>query len=463
MTKLLQSRLTTLLVPMVFLIPTAHAQIAPTYSNASLNGTYSFFSYFFDTTTTQSLTPSAGTALPVPQGFKTSIGTIAFDGAGNATITATKNKDGVLSPNNQTFTYSVASNGAFTTNQGISGTVVQDGKILIGGDLTSGDDPQIVLLIREEGANDNTATGANALAPATTGIGNTADGAYSLFANTSANYNTAVGYQTLYSNTTGLSNTASGATALQANSTGSNNTAFGVGALYSNTTGKGNAAQGSYALYNNTVGIRNLGVGNDALYDNVSGSNNIGIGYNAGFNVTTGSNNIEIGAQGTSSDNNTIQIGAQGTQASTTIAGIFGTTVTGSAVYVTSSGQLGVLASSERFKTDVATMGEASEKLAQLRPVTFKLKSDPQSTTQYGLIAEEVAKVYPELVIRNADGRIDGVRYEELAPMLLNVVQQQRAELAGQAKEIEAMRQQLDEVQQLEKRFDEFTRTHQPN
>jgi trimeric autotransporter adhesin len=101
------------------------------------------------------------------------------------------------------------------------------------------------------------------------------------------------------------------------------------------------------------------------------------------------------------------------------VAGVATTTVTGSAVYVTPSGQLGVLASSERFKTDVESMGAASEKLARLRPVTFKLKTDPDGTTQYGLIAEGVAKVYPELVIHGADGRINGVRYEELAPMLL--------------------------------------------
>ena len=194
-----------------------------------------------------------------------------------------------------------------------------------------------------------------------------------------------------------------------------------------------------------------------------SGSYNIALGFDAGYNVTTGSNNIEIGAQGTSSDNNTIQIGTQGTQTSTTIAGIYGTTITGSAVYVTPTGKLGVLASSERFKTDVTTMGEASEKLGQLRPVTFKLKADPQGTTQYGLIAEEVAKVYPELVIRGADGRIDGVRYEELAPMLLNVVQQQQTKLADQAREIADMRQQLAEVQDLEKRLDAFTKLHQAN
>jgi len=155
------------------------------------------------------------------------------------------------------------------------------------------------------------------------------------------------------------------------NTTGANNTAFGESALLSNTTGKGNAAQGVNALYHNTAGIRNLGIGSNALYDNTAGGYNIALGFDAGYNVTTGSDNIEIGTSGTPSDNGTIQIGVQGTQTSTTIAGIYGVPVSGMAVYVTSNGQLGVQASSERFKTDIATMPEISEKLKQLRPVTF--------------------------------------------------------------------------------------------
>jgi Chaperone of endosialidase len=440
MTQVLKFRRTVLFALLVFLVPAANAQLSPTYSNASLNGVYSFFSYFFDSTNTQPLAPAAGSPLPTPVGFKGEIGTVTFDGAGNATVSSTKNKDGVISSSSQSLTYTVASNGAVSISQGLSGTLLENGNIFIGGDLTSGDPPQIVLLVREEGSSDNTTTGANALSPATTGIGNTADGAFSLSSNTSANYNTAAGYA-----------------ALQANSTGSNNTAFGANALYSNTVGKGNEAQGVNALYNNTTGIRNLGVGSNALYANSSGSYNTALGYNAGYNVTTGSNNIEIGVPGTAGDNNTIQIGAQGTQTSTTIAGIYGTTITGSAVYVTPSGQLGVMASSERFKTEVEGMGTASEKLEQLRPVTFKLKTDPQGTTQYGLIAEEVARVYPELVIRGADGRIDGVRYEELAPMLLNAVQQQQAKLAAQAEQIEDMRQQLGRVRELEKQLARLT------
>jgi len=114
-----------------------------------------------------------------------------------------------------------------------------------------------------------------------------------------------------------------------------------LSALYLNTTGKGNAAQGSYALYHNTTGIRNLGIGSNALFDNSTGSYNIALGFNAGYNVANGSNNIEIGSSGTAGDDGTIQIGVQGTQTQTTIAGIYGTPVTGSPVYVTATGQLG--------------------------------------------------------------------------------------------------------------------------
>jgi hypothetical protein len=255
-------------------------------------------------------------------------------------------------------------------------------------------------------------------------------------------------------------NTAAGFAALQSDTSGPNNTAFGYQALFSNTVGKGNAAQGVNALYSNTSGIRNSGIGNNALLYNTSGSYNIALGFDAGSNVTTGSNNIEIGAAGTASDDGAIRIGAQGTQTSTTIAGISGTTLTGSAVYVTATGQLGVLASSQRFKTDVETMGAAGEKLGQLRPVTFKLKTDPTGTLQYGLIAEEVAMVYPELVIHGADGRIDGVRYEELSPILLHEVQQQQHELQVQratlqtlAKQNKSQAAQIRDLKRREERF----------
>jgi hypothetical protein len=126
--------------------------------------------------------------------------------------------------------------------------------------------------------------------------------------------------------------------------------------------------------------------------------------------------------------------------------------VTGSAVYVTSSGQLGVQGSSERFKTDIATMTPDSEKLQQLRPVTFHYKTDPDKVTQYGLIAEEVAQVYPELVIRDDSGKIMGVHYEELAPLLLNEIQRQQRINAQQAASNDA---QAREIAELKARADQ--------
>ena len=185
---------------------------------------------------------------------------------------------------------------------------------------------------------------------------------------------------------------------------------------------------------------------------------NIAEGYKAGYNLTTGSNNIDIGNLGVAAESGTIRIGTTSTQTKTFIAGIYGTSVTGSAVVVSSTGQRGVTVSSARYKTAIAPMGSDASKLNQLRPVSFKLKSDATGTRQYGLIAEEVAKVYPELVIRDEKGRIDGLRYDELAPMLLNQMQQQQqtidtqdANIRGieqQQKQFVAQSQQLRKVQQ---------------
>jgi hypothetical protein len=262
-----------------------------------------------------------------------------------------------------------------------------------------------------------------------------------------------VGLAALSANGSGGSNTAIGAQALQYNDSGANNTAFGYQALYANTSGKGNAAQGVNALHWNTTGIRNLGIGSNALYAS-NGSYNIALGFDAGSNVAAGSNNIEIGATGSAADDGTIQIGTQGTQTKTTVAGIFGAPVTGgSAVYVTSTGQLGVQGSSERFKTDIAPMPDVSEKLLQLRPVTFRYKADANKTMQYGLIAEQVATDHPELVIRDAADAIVGVHYEQLAPMLLREIQRQERINAVQADTLRAQAAEIRDLeQQLERR-----------
>jgi hypothetical protein len=200
-------------------------------------------------------------------------------------------------------------------------------------------------------------------------------------------------------------------------------------------------------MYHNTNGNFNSAYGTDALFSNTTGSSNIAEGYKAGFNLTTGSNNIDIGSQGVAGDADMIKIGTEGTQTKTFIAGISAVGVSGGVpVVVGSSGQLGIASSSERFKTAITPMGSSTAKLNQLRPVTFQYKSDSQGAKQYGLIAEEVAKVYPELVVRDQQSRIISVRYDELAPMLLNEMQQTNA---AQDAEIRDLKQQVAELQTL--------------
>jgi hypothetical protein len=270
-----------------------------------------------------------------------------------------------------------------------------------------------------------------------------------LKSNTTGNDNTATGQSALVSNTTGIYNTASGFQALSANTSGHKNTATGTSALTDNTTGSLNTASGFGALEVNTTGNFNTASGFEALSANTTGSGNIAVGFQAALDLTTGSNNIEIGNRGAAADSDTIRIGTAATQKATFIAGIFGTSVTGSAVVVNSNGRLGVTVSSERYKTAIAPMGLSTTKLGQLRPVTFHLKTDPNGAVQYGLIAEEVARVYPELVIRNESGRIDGVRYDELAPMLLNEVQKITAQVEKNATEVEEIRDLKQQVAEM--------------
>jgi hypothetical protein len=226
---------------------------------------------------------------------------------------------------------------------------------------------------------------------------------------------------------------------------------MGAAALYSNSTGNYNDASGQAALYSNTSGSGNEASGHAALFSNTTGSYNVAVGYAAGYDQTTGSNDIYIAHRGVAAESGITRIGTPGTQTEAYIAGIENAKITGSAVYVTSRGQLGVLASSERYKTGIKSIGASTAKLQQLRPVSCHLKSDPKGAVQYGLIAEEVAKVYPELVIHDGNGRIDGVRYDELAPMLLNEMKQQRKEMTGkidaQAAEIRDLKRMVVEMQ----------------
>jgi hypothetical protein len=179
------------------------------------------------------------------------------------------------------------------------------------------------------------------------------------------------------------------------------------------------------------------------LFKNTTGQSNIAVGYKAGYNTTTGNNNIEIGSTG-GSDNNTIRLGTQGTQRATFIAGISGTPLSGADVVVNSAGQLGVLPSSARYKKDIQSLNNRSQGLWQLHPVTFRYKQDPQGERQYGLIAEQVAKVYPELVVRGHKGGIESVQYRELIPLMLNEMQHQQAAMQHQQAALTALKAQND-------------------
>jgi hypothetical protein len=318
----------------------------------------------------------------------------------------------------------------------------------------------------------NTALGFGALFHNTSGGSNSATGAGALFSNTTGNQNTANGVGALFSNTTiglnsGHDNTATGFEALASNTTGSFNTANGESALFSNTDGGDNTAIGEGALATNATGNDNTAVGESALFSNTDGSGNIALGFEAGFNITTGDNNIDIGSGGLEGESNTIHIGSEAVQTATFVAGIRNRT-TGNAdaitVVIDSNGQIGTMSSSRRSKKEIKPMDQTSEAILALKPVTFHYKNDTKGRPQFGLIAEEVAKVNPDLVVRDAQGEIYTVRYEAVNAMLLNeflkeqasitelkstVAQQQKdvqATVAQQQKQIEALTAGLQKV-----------------
>ncbi len=268
----------------------------------------------------------------------------------------------------------------------------------------------------------NTAVGYQALNHTTTGSYNTATGFWALRNNTSGAQNTATGSSALFSNIDGSYNTADGGSALYRNTSGSDNTATGLRALFGNSTGSENTAVGVSALASNDNGSQNTAIGYKALMANRGGNHNIALGHEAGINVgglnNPRDNNIEIGNAGDFFDNATIRIGD--VQTKTFIAGISGSAVVGTTVVVDANGQLGTATSSARFKKEIKPMDKASEAILKLKPVGFQYKSDPTGTRQFGLIAEEVAKVDPDLVTRDRKGEIYGVRYESVNAMLLN-------------------------------------------
>jgi hypothetical protein len=302
----------------------------------------------------------------------------------------------------------------------------------------------------------NTAIGWEALASTTGGSFNTAIGFGALEANSTGFGNTAIGVTALDFNTAGFSNTATGGSALALNRTGSSNTATGTDALFSNKDGNENTATGVNALHANSTGNSNTAIGFGALSNNKHGSNNVAIGSSAGSALTTGDNNIDIGNAGVGREANTIRIGTVGTQNATFIAGISGATVpTGVPVIVDATGHLGTTTSSARFKEAIKPMDKASEAILDLKPVTFRYKYDfdPDGIPQFGLVAEDVAKVDAHLVAKDDQGKPYSVRYDAVNAMLLNEflkehrkVQDLEANAEHQQKQIEALTAGLQKV-----------------
>jgi hypothetical protein len=259
--------------------------------------------------------------------------------------------------------------------------------------------------------------------------------------------NAAEGTSALFSLTTGTNNTAGGSQSLYFNTSGSSNTAAGFRALFHNTTGNANTASGDQALQSNTTGAQNTACGFNALINNITGHDNTALGFNAGKFIT-GSNNIDIGEGGVAGENGVIRIGHVTAHFATFIAGISVATVAGEDVHVNPNGQLGVSPSSRRFKDEIKPMDKASEAILALKPVTFHYKKeiDPKSTERFGLVAEEVEKVNPDLVSRDAQGKPFTVRYDAVNAMLLNEFLKEHWKVQQLEKQVEALTAGLQKV-----------------
>jgi Chaperone of endosialidase len=327
----------------------------------------------------------------------------------------------------------------------------------------------------------NTAEGQNALFSLTTGVGNAAVGWFSLFSNTDGSFNTALGAGTLLFNIgsqstgDGTQNTAIGTAALLFNTTGARNTAIGTAALLSNTEGNGNTAVGREALSGNTAGGQNMAIGNNALFNNTTGNFNIAngagalssnttgdsntaIGWNA-LSTSVGTGNIALGAiagENVTTASNVICIGVSGANVNNScyIGQIYGQPGGSQAVYVNSDGKLGQMVSSRRFKDEIKQMEDASEVIYRLKPVSFRYKAEVESSRPlgFGLIAEDVEKISPDLVTREIDGTANSVRYDGVNAMLLNEflkehrkTQEDRATIAELKKEIASLTTRVKE------------------
>jgi hypothetical protein len=333
------------------------------------------------------------------------------------------------------------------------------------------------------GGSFNTADGTNALGSVTTGVANSAFGWFSLFSNTDGSFNTALGAGTLLFNVgdqstgEGTRNTAIGTAALLLNVKGSGNTAVGVAALLNNTDGLNNNAVGGFALNANTSGQFNNAHGNNALQNNVNGSGNsafgdvalafnlsgsantaigegalvnctgdfnVGLGELAGADITTGSNIIAIG-EGVSGVST---VGGE-VNDSCYIGNIHNAPIdplTAQTVYVDADGKLGSMSfSSERFKKDIKLMGQSSQAVLALKPVTFKYKNYKEDAPQFGLIAEQVAQVNTDLVVHDKNGEAMAVRYDAVTAMLLNEFLREYRKVQKQQREIDSLKSELKE------------------
>ena len=299
--------------------------------------------------------------------------------------------------------------------------------------------------------SNNTATGIGTLGSNTTGSDNTANGFGALLLNTTGPNNTAVGFEVLFANTTGFENAGTGSRALFANTTGFHNTADGFSALVRNTTGNHNTANGDVALSNNTTGNFNTTDGAHSLENNSTGSANTALGFGAGNNVTTAGNVICIGS------------GVVGANVSNScfIGSVFGqTSSAGAAVFINSSGKLGTITSSRRFKEEIRPMAQSSEVLFALKPVTFRYKKEiePQKIPQFGLVAEDVEAVDPDLVVRDKDGKVNTVRYEAINAMLLNEFLKEHRTVQELKQEITALtatvKEQTVQIQKMSAQVD---------
>ena len=299
----------------------------------------------------------------------------------------------------------------------------------------------------------NTAEGQDALFSLTTGLWNTAIGGDALFSDTTGTGNTALGLNVLRHNISGNGNTATGVDALFANTNGATNCGFGVLALFNNTSGSENSAFGWGAMVSNTTGNNNTATGVQALFHNATGGGNTAVGYSAGFNLT-GDNNINIGyfVEGVAGESNTIRIGtnlpAVDGGSACYIGGIWTQGCDPDTCYyvgVDADGKMGTHPAAARFMRDVLPMGRDSDSILALKPVTFHYNTDAKNTPCFGLIAEDVAKVNPALVVRDKNGGVFTVRYDQVNAMLLNEflkehekVQQLEASLAAQRKDFNA-------------------------